>query len=206
MILAPVGLVALLAAGQAAAASPQPSSPGSLALSWDLARSLAQKLEVLERRRKQPDPGTTKPVVVTEAELNSYLNLSLGERMPPGLNDVAVMLDRGRIAARALVDLQQVQGKAPPSSPWSPLAYLTGRVPLELTGRYRNHQEGFGSLEVEEIRLASLPVPMSLLEQLILQATQTRENPRGFDIHAPFRLPYTAKRLRVQKGQAQLEF
>lgn len=203
MVVACVGLVAALALGQASAA-PLPTAAG--AHSWDLARALAQKIEGLERRGKQLDPNAARPVEITQAELNSYLNLSLAEKLPPGLSNLEVVLDRGRIAARALVDLEQVKGKALSPSSWSPLAYLTGRVPLELAGRYRNRQEGFGSFEVEEVRLASFPVPVSLIEQLVLRATHTRENPQGFDIHAPFRLPYAAKRLRVQKGQARLEF
>jgi len=205
VILALVGLSAALAVGQAAAASPSVAA-GARAHSWDLARALAEKIEGLERRGKQPEPKADWPVEITQAELNSYLNLSLGEKLPPGLADLEVVLDRGRIAARALVDLEQVKGKAPSPGPWSPLAYLSGRVPLELAGRYRNRQEGFGSFEVEDVRLASFPVPVSLIEQLVLRATHTRDNPKGFDIHAPFRLPYAAKRLRVQKGQARLEF
>ena len=205
MILAFVGLVAALAVGQATA-TPPPGTPGAPAHSWDLARALAQKIESLERRSKQLDPKADRPVEITQAELNSYLNLTLAEKLPPGVTNLEVVLDRGRVAARALVDLEQVKGKAPSPGLWSPLAYLTGRVPLELAGRYQNRQEGFGSFEVEEVRLASFPVPVSLIEQLVLRATHTPENPQGFDIHAPFRLPYAAKRLRVQKGQARLEF
>jgi hypothetical protein len=195
-------LVLVLAAGQSV---PPPAPAGAEpAVSWEQARSLAQKLEKLEERQggtggKQAPPA----VVVTEGELNSYLNLSLGTRMPAGLADVRVRLDSDRVAARAMVDLEQVRARMSDAGRWNPLSYLTGRVPLEMKGRYRHGQEGFGSLEVEEIWLATLPVPVSLLEQVVSSA---RRGERAFDIQAPFRLPYSAKRLRVQKGQARLEF
>jgi hypothetical protein len=197
--LAPV--VLFLAAGQSVSPAPASAEP---AVSWEQARSLAQKLEKLEEREggeggKQVPPA----MVVTEGELNSYLNLSLGKKMPAGLADVQVLLDSDRIAARAMVDLEQVRARMADAGRWNPLSYLTGRVPLEVKGRYRHGQEGFGSVEVEEIWLATLPVPVSLLERVVSSAARGE---RPFDIQAPFRLPYAAKRLRVQKGQARLEF
>jgi hypothetical protein len=193
---------ALLAVGQANAAAPA----ATRALSWELARSFAQKLEALEKRPRKPGPRSPQQVVVSEGELNSYLNLSLGTKMPPGLTNVDVVLDSGRILARALVNLEQVRDKGLSPGPWSPLNYLTGSVPLEVKGSYRNAESHFGALEVEEMRLGTFPVPMSLLEQLVLSATRTQDNPRGFDIHAPFRLPYAAKRFRLQRGQVAIEF
>lgn len=207
MGLASLAPAILLSAGQAvvspAAASTQP------VLSWDEARSLAQKLEKLdelERRGLTGGRPAQPALVVSEGELNSYLNLSLGSRLPAGLADVQVLLDRDRIAARAVVDLEKVRERTTDSGRWSPLSYLAGRVPLEMKGRYRQGQEGFGSLEVEEIWLASFPIPVSLLEQVVSSAAPAGKNTRRFDIQAPFRLPYAAKRLRVQKGQARLEF
>jgi hypothetical protein len=196
---------ALLAVGQTNA-SPRAVAPAGRAHSWDLARSFAKKLEDLEKRPSKPDPRAPQQVVVSEGELNSYLNLSLGTKMPPGLTNVDVVLDSGRILARALVNLDQVRVKGLSPGPWSPLNYLTGSVPLEVTGSYRNAETHFGALDVDELRLGAFPVPMSLLEQLVLSATRTQDNPRGFDIHAPFRLPYAAKRFRVQRGQVAIEF
>ena len=49
-------------------------------------------------------------------------------------------------------------------------------------------------------------VPISVLEQLVLSATKNDANPEGFDIHAPFRLPYSVNRLRLEPGRALLDF
>ena len=206
MGLASLAPLILLTAAQAVVS---PAASTQRALSWEQARSLAQKLEKLDERerlgvtRGQPAPPA---LVASEGEINSYLNLSLGSKLPAGLADVQVLLDRDRIAARAVVDLEKVRARTTDSGRWSPLSYLTGRVPLEVKGRYRHGQEGFGSLEVEEIWLASFPIPVSLLEQVVSSAAPAGKDARRFDIQAPFRLPYAAKRLRVQKGQARLEF
>jgi hypothetical protein len=196
---------ALLVLGQAGTSAPASPTAGRV-LSWDLARSFAKKLEALEKRPRQPDKRSPQRVVVSEGELNSYLNLGLGTKMPPGLSNLDVVLDSDRIVARALVDLEQVKDKGLSPGPWNPLAYLGGSLPLEVKGSYRNAEANFGELEVEEMRLGAFPVPMSLLEQIVLAATRTHDNPRGFDIHAPFRLPYYAKRFRLQRGQVAIEF
>lgn len=188
--------------------APAQGARGSVAgrpLSWDQAESLARKLDAIEKRRQVPKPGKSETIVVTEGELNSYLNLGLGPKLPQGLTELDVQLQEDRIAAKALVDLEQVRGKMPATNAWNPVSYLTGRVPVELTGRYRSQEEGFGILEVENVRLSALPIPVSFLEQLVVSLTRSSANPQGFDIHAPFRLPYAVRRLRLQTGRALLE-
>jgi hypothetical protein len=197
-------LLLLLGTGASQAVRPAPPRPG---LSWKDADSLARKLEAIERR-SAPGAGRqpAQTVQVTQAELNSYLNLSLAPQLPPGLSELDVRLERERVAASAVLDLDRLPIKLKdPASPWNPLNFLGGRVPLELRGKLTS-DGGFGSFAPEQVRLASVPLPPSLLAQLVAGATRTRENPRGFDILSPFRLPYAAKRVRLQPGRAFLEF
>lgn len=184
------------------AGRPVPPRPG---LSWAEAESLGHKLEAIEKRKQAAGPRRPETVLVTEGELNSYLNLSYASQMPPGVTDVDVRIDYERIHAKGLVDLERVRGKVPPPSPWSPLAFLRGRVPVELKGRLLT-RDGFGTLEVEEAWIASLPVPMSFLEQIVTSATKKPSQPDGFDIHAPFRLPYAVNRVRLEVARAFLDF
>jgi hypothetical protein len=196
-------LALVLMAGQAAAAStarPAPPRPG---LSWEEADALGVKLDALDKRQKDGKTARAETVTVTEGELNSYLNLKA--KVPDGVSDIEVHLDRDRAAATALVDLDRVQGK-PPSSAWSPFNLLTGRVAVAVKGKLVAKEEGFAVLEVEEVRLGALPVPASALEQLVAAATRSKDNPGGVDILSPFRLPYTMKRVRLQLGRAFLDF
>ena len=195
----------LVAVHAAAAPDAMPTAPHGGALSWDLANSLTRKLEAIEKQRieKSRKPKT---VLFTQGELNSYLNLTYAEKLPKGLRDVEVRLDRDRILAKGLVNIDRVKGKVGEGGgSWGPLSFLSGDVPVEITGKL-TAKDGFGQVVWETVYLSSMRVPISVLEQLVLSATRTEENPEGFDIRAPFRLPYSVNRLRLEPGRALLEF
>ena len=180
-------------------------APRTGPLSWDLANSFTRKLEAIEKRRieKSRKPLT---VLLTQGELNSYLNLTYAEKLPRGLRDVEVQLDRDRILAKGLVNIERVKGKVGEGGgSWGPLSFLSGDVPVEVMGKL-TAKDGFGVVQWESVYLSSMRVPISVLEQLVLSATRTEENPEGFDIRAPFRLPYSVDRLRLEPGRALLEF
>ena len=193
-----VPLTLLLAAQAAATAMPR------TVRSKAQADSFAAKLESLSAARGG-DKKSARSVEVTEGELNSYLNLTLASDLPAGLTDVELQLDRDRLHALGDVDIDQVKRHMGRLSPWNPLSLLTGRVPLELTGRYSSAEDGFGRVEIQEARAAGVPIPLTLLEQMVAGATRTSADPDGFDIHAPFRLPHPVRRVRVMPGRAILD-
>jgi hypothetical protein len=172
-------------------------------VSQALAESLGRKLDSIEKRRKEK---VSKPqtIVVTEGELNSYLAYTLAPDMPAGVSNVAVRFERERIETTGVVDLDRV-GKPQTDSPLSPLSLLAGPVSVEIRGRLQN-QDGFGTIEWEQVRVASIPLPLSVLARMVASSTRTSRQPEGFDIHAPFRLPYAARRVTLQPGRAVLEF
>jgi hypothetical protein len=179
------------------------SAPPRAGLSWAESESLGRKLAAIEQRQKQRS-RKKETVVVTEGELNSYLNLTYAPELPRGVSDVDARLDYERVRVTGVVDLDEVQGKVQAPSPWSPLNFLRGRVPVELAGRLVN-QDGFGTFEVESARISSIPIPISMVEQMVTSSTKSAKNPEGVDIHAPFRLPYSVERVRLEPGKAYLE-
>jgi hypothetical protein len=198
-----VALVLLLTAPTLRAqGAPLPSRPD---LSWSDADSLGRKLDDLDSRRRTGDLPHGQTVLVTEGELNSYVNLSLGPKMPRGLSDVAVRLEHERLHVTGVLDLERVRDKMPRLSPLSPLYWLGGQVGVLLRGRLLN-DDGFGTIEWEDVRVGSVPVPLTLLQQIVTSLTKTSENPAGFDIRAPFRLPYSLRRVRLEPGRALLDF
>jgi hypothetical protein len=190
-------LVAALVAAQGLAPAARP------VLSRDEADALDVKLDAIDKRQKNGRTARPETIEISESQINSYVNLKL--KIPDGVTDVAVHLDRERVAASAIVDLEKVQAK-PSSSSWNPMSLLGGRVPVSLRGKLVNQDDGFASIEFEEIKLGALPLAPSALEQIVLSATKNRENPQGLDILSPFRLPYSLKRVRLQPGRALLEF
>ncbi len=170
------------------------------------ADALTRKLADLEIRRQNGRLAKSPAVRVTEAELNAYLNLNASTTLPPGVSDVVVRVDKGdRVHVRGIVDLDRLKGRAPAQGSFSPMSFLGGRVPLEIAGRVPNG-DGFGSIEVEEVLLSGMALPLTMVEQIVVSATKNAKNPEGFDIHAPFRLPWSVKRVRFERSEAWLEF
>lgn len=198
-------LLAVLAAPAAALDGPSLAARGGTpaGTSWQEADSLSRKILALEKRRVQRSTHR-ETIVVTQGELNSYLRLTYASKMPKGVTGVTVRLDQDRIEASGVVDLEQVN---PPKdkSRFSLMSVLAPSVPVLLRGRLVN-QDGFGTLEWEEVRLSSLPLPLTALAQMVATATRSARYPHGWDIQAPFRLPYAARRIRLEPGRALLDF
>ena len=49
-------------------------------------------------------------------------------------------------------------------------------------------------------------MPLPFIERIVTSSTRNAQNPEGFDINAPFRFPYTLRRVRLEPGRALLEF
>lgn len=197
-------LAAVLAApvsyvGQPASAADRPGRSRSEA------DALGRTFDDLSERHKSGNVPRGKSVLVTESELNSYLNLNPEVKMPRGLSDVVVRLEPERIHATGILDLEKVRDKMPNLSPLSPLYWLSGQVPVLLRGRLLN-ADGFASVEWEDVRVANVPVPVSLLHQIVSSTTRSDDHPDGFDIRAPFPLPYSVRQVRIQPGRAFLDF
>ena len=205
---APLPLVLLLLAPVASGDQPPRPVPRA-GLSWAEAESLNRKLEAIERHGDAAPRrgGRPETVTVTESELNSYLNLTLAEKIPKEVKDLEVhLLDHERLQATGLVDLDRVKAKvAASASPWNPIMLMGGFVPVQLSGRLVN-RDGFGSIVWEDVRVNAWSLPISLLEQMVASATKKPDNPAGYDISAPFRLPYSVRRVRLEAGRALLEF
>jgi hypothetical protein len=201
---ATVALALLLGAlPQAAApARPAPSRPG---LSWADADALARALDDVEKSFKTGAPLKPRSIVVTEGQLNSYLNLTLGPKVPVGVSDLVVQLAGEGVRLLAKVDLDRVPLKRPTDGSWSLVSFLTGVVPVELKGRLET-RDGVGTIDLQEARLAGWAVPLPLVAQLVSTSTRTASQPQGFDLGAPFRLPYAIKRVRFEVGRAVVDF
>jgi hypothetical protein len=200
---APLMALLALAPGVAIAQSPRPVPRAGL--SWAEADALKVKLEAIEKRA-DARAAKRKPqtLTVTESELNSFLNLTLAAKIPKELRDVQVRLEKERLQATGLVDLDSLKEKIG-SSGLNPLMFMSGFVPVLLRGRFVN-EDGFGSIVWEDVRVNAWSVPLRLLEQAVSSATRKADNPDGIDINAPFRLPYAVKRVRLEQGRALLDF
>jgi hypothetical protein len=199
--------LALLLSAQAAGTPtaeerPEPARPG---LSWDDADTVTRHLRRIGRRLRSGRPASEDTIVVTERELNSFVNLELADKIPPEVSDLELELGQGRLLARARLDLDRLKEKIPEGGPTAVLSMLGGAVPVELAGRLES-AEGLARLDLETVEIGGVGLPPSLLAQIVSFATRDEEHPAGIDIAAPVALPWTARSVRLEPGRALVDF
>lgn len=163
------------------------------------ADAFARKLTtVLARGETAPSGHRTD---FSNDELNAYLTLRLAPAFPAGVTEPAVTLvGEGRISGTAIVDLDGLRRKS--SGGWlDPSAYLTGRLPVLAVGTLTT-SNGSGRLVIERAEVSGVPVPISLLQELVTFYTRSPELPDGVDLNQPFPLPSRIQRIDVRPGLA----
>jgi hypothetical protein len=194
-----VAVIALLLADSAVS----PVAAARPPISREQADSLAKKLESLSA----PAPKKGEPVrsvLFTEGEINSYLNLVVLPTVPT-VKDVDLRIANGQLLATGLVDIDQVK-KQLSLSPWNPVSFLKGRMSVNVSGHYANAgAAGLGRVTIDEVRAGSVPIPVSIIEQIVANSTRTPQLPDGVDIREPFRLPSPLRGLRLEPGKAFLD-
>jgi len=190
-----VASVAVLAGAVPEAGAPAPSA------SRRDAELLRQKVATInahgERRVSQPRRTT-----ITENEVNAYLVFDAREQLPAGVVDPSVtILGTGRLAGRAVVDLDAVRrAKASPSI-LDPTNFLTGRLPVTATGVLTT-SNGVGRFQLESAAVGGVPIPKILLQEIVSYYSRTPEKPSGVGLDDPFALPARIREIQVERGQA----
>jgi hypothetical protein len=148
--------------------------------------------------RPAPPPLRT---TVTEGEVNAYLFYRLSGQFPAGVVEPSVsILGNGRVSGYAVVDLDVVR-QSRPRSWFDPMRLLRGRLPVTATGVFRA-AGGVGRLELESTNVSGVPVPKSLLQELVSYYSATPDNPNGVSLDAPFALPAGIRDIEVWAGKA----
>jgi hypothetical protein len=169
----------------------------SRAQSDEFERKLARIVQQGESRSERERPTT-----VTESEVNSYLHYKAGDQLPVGVTDPSIgIAGQGRLNGRAVVDLDAVRRKKGSGSLFDPMSYLTGRLPVTASGILTT-ADGKGRFELETAAISGIPIPKTLLQEIVSYYTRTDDNPNGIRIDDPFDLPVEIKRIDVEEGRA----
>lgn len=163
-----------------------------------LAESFARKIVAVQANASVKAP---KPTLFTEAETNSYLKFKAGPLLPTGMTEpVITMHGAGRVTGRAVVDLDVVRQKQSSGGWFDPTSYMTGKLPVSAVGRIVT-ADGKGRFELERADISGIPVPKSLLGQMVNYFTRTADNPAGSSIDDTFELPADIRRIDVATGR-----
>lgn len=138
---------------------------------------------------------------LTDVEVTAYLRHHARDQVPLGIIEPELKaLGDGRVGGRAIVDLDAV--RAQKQRGWlDPLAYLTGRLPLEATGMLIT-QDGVGRFQLESASISGVTIPKTVLQELLSFYSRTAEDPDGINMDDPFELPSRIREIRVGRGDA----
>jgi hypothetical protein len=154
-----------------------------------------------EQPRKPKSPART--TQLSDAEVNAYLKFLAGPKVPVGIADPLLhAAGNGRVTGEATVDLDAVRTQK--KRAWTdPLGYLMGRLPVSAAGTLTT-QNGVGRFQLESAQISGVPVPKSLLQELLSYYSKTKENPAGINMDDPFQLPSAIQEIRIGQGVATI--
>lgn len=170
------------------------------------AESMAKKLAVIMARGSAATPVKPQAALrtaITEREVNAWLKFLGRDQLPTGVVDPSLVLTgERRVRGRALVDLDAVR-KAKERSWLDPAAYLTGSLELLAAGIVQT-SNGKGTIQIESASVAGVPIPKSLLQELVTFYSKSPDLPDGLDLDKPFNLPASIREVEIQRGGATI--
>jgi hypothetical protein len=174
----------------------------SAAAKWSRADADAFQSKVVQiATHGLAEKRAAKRTTVLERELNAYIAVHGRSELPAGVVDPTItILPDGRLTGQATVDLDAVRSSKERGmlSPWT---LLRGRLPVEAVGVLRT-QKGVGAFTLESATVGGIPVPKTILQELVSYYSRTESNPQGINIEAPFKLPAKIREIRTAQGQA----
>lgn len=165
------------------------------------------KLAQIVEYGNMPQPRAANTVArhtrISDTELNAYLQIHAADQIPVGvLEPTITALGDGRVSGRAVVDLDAVR-KSKERGWMDPMGYLTGRMPITASGRLTT-TNGVGRFELEAAEVSGVPLPKTVLQELLTYYSRTPENPVGINMDDPFELPARIKEIQVGRGTATI--
>jgi hypothetical protein len=171
-------------------------------LSRQQADSFHEKLLLIADQGERKAAASVRRTPLTESELNSWFAYHAQPLIPRGISEPVIsIVGAGKVAGRAIVDLDAVAKKRTTGGMLDPWSYVGGKMPVAVTGILHT-QDGVGRFELERAEVSGVPVPKVLLQELVAYYSRTEDHPNGINMEAPFELPANIRRIEVGAGQA----
>ena len=165
------------------------------------ADALSKKIAAITQRGTEPRKAAApSSVTLTQDELNSWFLFRSSRYLPAGVSKPSVaLIGGGAMRGTATLDLEAVARKRS-GNPLDPLSYLFGRVPVTVTGTLRT-RDGMGRFDVQSADVSGIPVPKTILQELLSYYATSPEQPEGISLDDAFALPANIQRIDVAPGQ-----
>jgi hypothetical protein len=144
----------------------------------------------------------TRRTPISDVELNSWLAFNGQPLVPQGISDPKIsMVGPGKVAGEAIVDLDVVAKRKASGGVLDPWSYVGGRVPVAINGTLHT-QDGVGRFQLESAEISGVPVPKTLLQEVVAYYTRSDGHPNGINLDDSFELPAGIRKIEVGPGQA----
>ena len=149
-----------------------------------------------------PVAASPRRTALSESELNSWFAYHARPLIPQGVAEPRIsIIGQGKVGAEAIVDLDAVAKRKATGGVLDPWSYIGGRVPVSVTG-FLHTKDGMGRFQLESAEVSGVPVPKTVLQELVAYYSRTEDHPNGINLEAPFELPAGINRIEVGQGQA----
>lgn len=167
------------------------------------ADAFARKLAVISAQSALASRASTaRRTPVTEDEVNSWFAYRGQSLLPMGMSEPQLaIIGNGKVSATATLDLDTIARQRRSGAVLDPWNLVGGRVPVMVSGVLRT-QNGHGQFDVEETTVSGIPVPRSMLQELVSYYSRSANDPNGIRLDDQFELPANIRQIEVGQGQA----
>jgi hypothetical protein len=170
------------------------------------AEEFTQKIALIQRQADSPaSPARAgaRRTRLTEDELNSWFMYRAQPVLPAGVSQPQVtILGEGRLAGQAIIDLDAVAKRRSSSGgAFDPLSLIGGKVPVSVSGILHT-RDGMARFEVQRAEMSGVPVPVTVLQEVLTYYSRSDERPQGVRLADAFSLPANIRQIEVGEGQA----
>jgi hypothetical protein len=166
------------------------------------AEDFSQKIASIQRQADSPERAGARRTRLTEDELNSWFMYRAQPVLPAGITQPQVtIVGEGQLAGQAVIDLDAVAKRRPSSGTFDPLALIGGKVPVSVTGVLHT-RDGMARFEVQKAEMSSIPVPVTVLQEVLTYYSKSPDRPQGVRLDDVFALPANIRQIEVGQGQA----
>jgi hypothetical protein len=171
------------------------------------AEEFSQKVALIQRQGETATPqragAPARRTRLTEDELNSWFMYRAQPVLPAGVSQPQItIVGDGRLAGQATIDLDAVsKRRAASAGAFDPLALIGGKVPVSVSGILHT-RDGQARFEVQRAEMSGLPVPVTVLQEVLTYYSRSDERPQGVRLDDIFTLPANIRQIEVGQGQA----
>ena len=170
------------------------------------AEDFSEKIALIQRQGESAgaqSTGAARRTRLTEDELNSWFMYRAQPVLPAGVSEPQItIVGEGRLAGQATIDLDAVaKRRSSGGGAFDPLSLIGGKVPISVSGILHT-RDGQARFEVQRAEMSGIPVPVTVLQEVLTYYSRSDERPQGVRLDDVFALPANIRQIEVGQGQA----